>query len=159
MTFLSLEALRQSESEAVSLPMFQYDDIDNDQIAAALADPNLCNVNPEIDWEVDHFLYRSTSIADSNKHAYRVAALVVAISTVGLINPIEFDTGHLWDCGFGVPNGHHRVRALQYLGIDTVPFSMCGYTSVIKKVCRGCTVRKSVALRTKVEAHIASAAA
>ncbi len=103
---------------------FQYDYIEDIQIAEALADDRIVNVNASLDWEADHWLMES-DIAEDKKHSYRVAAIILALMNGGYLSKIELDTYAL-NCCSCVPNGHHRVRALEYLKCRVAPFGLQG---------------------------------
>lgn len=104
---------------------FQYDEISDEDIYSALQDLNLANVDPNLDWEDDMWLLEY-DIPENKKHSYRVASLVKEYRKNGKFNNIiELDTFAM-DCGFCIPNGHHRIRAYQFLGIDAVPFGLNG---------------------------------
>lgn len=130
--------------DAAVLPLFQYDGVTDEAIAAALSDEaNLSHVNPSIDWEDDHWLQACTTIPVEHKHAYRVAALVRAFQAgSSMSRPIYLDTFLLGQCGCGVGDGHHRIRALQFLGVPAGPFALSGYTTLLNELVRtaGCAV-------------------
>jgi hypothetical protein len=113
---------------------FQYDDIPDAHIDEALADvTNLNQVNPALDWEGDSWLAGNESIPSSRKHAYRVAALVHAFRTGELLKKgISLDTFHVQKCRSCVGDGHHRVRALQYLGLTAGPFWLGGHVDALE---------------------------
>lgn len=124
--WLLFDKLRGWESP---LPLFQYDGVPDTDIAKALSDlGSLSRVDVHIDWEEDVWLARATHVPEHLKHAYRVAALVHHLRSGALLcNPIELDTFAMHTCGCGVTNGHHRIRALQFLGVPFGPFSLSGY--------------------------------
>lgn len=132
--YLSLSKMRTWEGAFIQC--FQYDDVMDEQIAKALADlDNINAVNPDIDWEDDAFLAHHEGIPDNEKHAYRVAAIVKTLQDEPCFkHPIEFDTYSNGQCGFCVPNGHHRVRAADFLKIDVVPFSLNGDLNMIDEL-------------------------
>jgi hypothetical protein len=115
---------------------FQYDDIPDDDIDRALADDALFSINTDLDWEDDKVLRESQRIPDRLKHAYRVAALVKSIETRKLEKAIELDTFCTVRCRSCIPNGHHRIRALQYLGFDSAPFSLSGHLDSLEELVR-----------------------
>lgn len=106
---------------------FQYDDITDEQITIALADPALVNVDVLSEWEDDDWLRDHQTIPEDMKHAYRVAALVVTLRNGdGIRNAIQIDTFAFSRCRSGVYDGHHRIRALQYLQVNIAPFGLSG---------------------------------
>lgn len=115
---------------------FQYDSVTDAAIEAALLDfEQLAQVDPNLDWEDDVWLSRNTNIDDSNKHAYRVAALVHAMCTGHPIeNAIELDTYNVSRCLSCIGNGHHRIRAIQYLNIPAAPFSLSGHVDPLEEL-------------------------
>jgi hypothetical protein len=117
-------------------PGFQYDIILDEHIEVALADiENLVSVKPEIDWEDDRWLRENKSIPEERKHAYRVAALVKAFRDGNLLKKgISLDTFCVRDCRSCVSNGHHRVRALQFLGLPAGPFWLSGLVDPLKEL-------------------------
>ena len=123
---------------ATPLPFFQYDTIPDELIAHALSDTAVLErVDVRLDWEDDQWLRACRSVPDENKHAYRVAALVRELR-VGhpLQRPIMLDTFMLGRCGCGIDNGHHRIRALQYLGVPCGPFALSGYVAPLEELVR-----------------------
>lgn len=130
--------------EAAVLPLFQYDRVTDADIAAALADDaNLQHVDTRIEWEDDDWLRANTAIPESRKHAYRVAALVKAFQSGEVMTrPIFLDTFLLDRCGCGVGDGHHRIRALQFLGVPAGPFALSGHLTPLEDLVRtaGCTL-------------------
>lgn len=128
------------EGREFSLIMgFQYDSVSDAQILRALGDPQvLCQVSPALDWEDDEWLAESTAVACDDKHAYRVAALVALLQEGGtLTQPIELDTFLAGRCANGIGNGHHRIRALQYLGVPVAPFSLSGALDMLEDLVKG----------------------
>lgn len=132
--YLSISAMRTWQTPF--LQFFAYDEITDKQIEMALSDlDNLILVDPDIDWEDDDFLAGHAGIAEKDKHAYRVAAIVMALRESPYFqSPISFDTEANSQCGFCVTNGHHRIRAAEFLGIDVVPFSLNGYVDMIEEL-------------------------
>lgn len=120
--YLSLTKMRQWDYPIYQ--EFQYDEIPDSDIQAALQDPVLENIDPTKDWEDDIFLLKA-DIPDDKKHSFRVASLVVDYRKKGQFDPIELDSFSM-DCGFCIPNGHHRIRAYQFMKIDKVPFALNG---------------------------------
>lgn len=119
----------------IELGHFQYDHVSDKQILEALNDvESLSKVNPDLDWEDDSFLYDTDTVKEEDKHAYRIAALIRSIQKEGVKHAIEFDTFSMDRCLSSIPNGHHRIRALQYLSIDIVPFCMNGHLDLIEPI-------------------------
>lgn len=119
-------------------PGFQYDEIPDEHIEAALADiASLKHVKPELDWEADRWLHENKQIPTERKHAYRVAALVKSFREGRLMRKgINLDTYCVQDCRSCVPDGHHRVRALQFLGLKSGPFWTCGIVDQLEELVR-----------------------
>lgn len=122
--------------EYVVLLGFQYDDVSNEDIAAALLDTaHLAQVDTSKDWEDDRWLHASQSIPEAKKHAYRVAAIVRELQVGGAIKrSISLDTFSVAECRSCVSNGHHRVRALQYMGLEMGPFSLAGRVDALEEL-------------------------
>lgn len=129
------------ETDGVLFGQFQYDYITDDQINLALSNIELLSkVNPKLDWEVDYFLYSTDECTEEMKHAYRVASVINSILSEGIENPVEFDTFSMFKCHSCITNGHHRVRALQFLKINILPLSMSGSCDIIDYVLQQCGV-------------------
>lgn len=126
------------EWDHLVIPGFQYDYITDEHIAAALEDTEaLSKVDTRIDWEDDRWLSQCMTIPDDRKHAYRVAAIVKQLENGGkLTKGISLDTFANGQCCSCVNNGHHRVRALQYMGMKEGPFTMSGYCSLLEDLIR-----------------------
>ena len=126
----------------LTLPFFQYDAVTDAQISSALADTaNLVQVDTALDWEDDFWLARHTGIREADKHAYRVAALVAQMRAGRVMeSAICLDTFCNGQCGCCISNGHHRLRALQYLGLSAGPFALSGYLDPLEDLVRqaGC---------------------
>lgn len=129
--YLSIKKLREWD-----WPMhkaFNYDDVTDEQIAAALADQdNLDRVDVKKDWECDGFLNSRFGFGEQTTHIYRIAAIAKSLINNPILNmPIEFDTFCGDDYGFCVHNGHHRIRAAEFIGLDVLPFSLSGYIEIL----------------------------
>lgn len=125
----------------VEFGQFQYDYITDDQINLALSNIELLSkVNPKLDWEVDCFLYNTDECAEEMKHAYRVASIINSILAQGIEHPIEFDTFTMFKCYSCITNGHHRIRALQFLKINIMPLSISGALDIIEQILQQCGV-------------------
>lgn len=124
------------DCEFIELPGFQYDHITDAQIATALGDVAIMDaINTAVDWEDDEFLQDTQVVNEAQKHAYRVAALVLELQNGGVIrNAIEMDSAWSLRCYSAVGNGHHRVRALQYMGLTTGPFAMSGSLDILENL-------------------------
>lgn len=140
--WLNFERVKQWD--AAVIPLFQYDSVKDEDISTALADAqHLPHVDVHIEWEDDDWLRANTAIAPERKHAYRVAALVRAFQAgEPMMRPIFLDTFLLGQCGCGIGDGHHRIRALQYLGVPAGPFALSGYLAPLEELVRvaGCPV-------------------
>jgi hypothetical protein len=126
------------EWEYICIPGFQYNSINDEQISRALSDfENLKYVRPDIDWEDDSWLASNKTIDTTQKHAYRVATLVSTFRSGDLMqHGISLDTFSNMQCCSCVSNGHHRIRALQYLGLDCGPFWMMGLVDELQALLR-----------------------
>lgn len=126
------------EWSAAPWPFFQYDAIPDELISKALTNTAvLTQVDTRLDWEDDHQLRLCSAVPDEHKHAYRVAALVNELRAGGqLQRAIQIDTFLLDRCGCGIDNGHHRIRALQYLGVPCGPFGLSGYLGPLEELVR-----------------------
>lgn len=132
--WLNLKKLR--DWDFCIFPGFQYDDVSNELIEQALADTQLLNqVNPQLDWEDDGVLMEA-QMEGLLKHAYRVARIVSDIRSNGLQQTISLDTFVVSRCRACVFNGHHRLRALEFLGIPVGPFDLSGTVDVLTELVR-----------------------
>jgi hypothetical protein len=123
------------EWEGALFPGFQYDSITDEEITNALSDDYIAKVDPNLDWENDSELYLNESIPEEFKHVYRVAALVRDFKKGNLMRySIELDTYTMYNCRSCIPNGHHRIRALQYLGLLSAPFGLCGDVDLLEEL-------------------------
>lgn len=115
---------------------FQYDDIPDEHIEDALNDSKLLPlVDAKKDWEDDHFLAETPQIPDARKHAYRVAAIIDSIRRGERIShAIELSTFANGNCVSCVTNGHHRIRAFQFLGLTAAPFSLDGMVDELERL-------------------------
>lgn len=117
---------------------FQYDSITDEDIQAALLDfENLAQVNPNLDWEDDMWLAKHSVIPENKKHSYRVAALVHQFKNgKPMEHGINLDTFSVSNCLSCVTNGHHRIRAIQYLGVPAAPFDLSGSVKPLKELVK-----------------------
>jgi hypothetical protein len=122
---LSFKRLEQWKYPA--FPGFQYDFIPDAMITWALTWSRLDQVDLSIGWEDDIFLYNEESLSGELKHALRVARLVKHIREGGTVYPVELDTFNVNNCCSCISDGHHRIRALQYLKLPAVPISLNGH--------------------------------
>lgn len=122
--------------ETLTLLGFQYDSITDEQIGRAIGDlETLKDVDTSIDWEDDRWLSRCTTVPEDQKHTYRIAALVNAFtSSSPMQKSITLDTFSDGQCCSCVTNGHHRVRALQYLGMEQGPFNLNGIVDQLENL-------------------------
>ena len=123
--------------DSVGITGFQYNEVSDAEIQAALYSPHLPHINTALDWEDDDWLADHMTITPNKKHAYRVAALVADLRAgLGLATAIELDTFSAMRCCSCVPNGHHRIRALQFLGVPCGPFSLAGNLKELSALVR-----------------------
>jgi hypothetical protein len=116
---------------------FQYENLSDSDIKQALEHRAVIGrIDTSVDWEDDMYLRYTEAIPDSEKHVHRIAAIVQDILTHKLQSAIELDTFSLNKCCSGIPNGHHRIRALQYLGMDCAPFSLNGDLDALEILVR-----------------------
>lgn len=120
------------------LPFFQYDSITDAQIERALGDlAHLEQVDCSLDWEDDEWLAGCLAIPDEDKHAYRVAALVRQLRAgIPMREPVLLDTFLQGRCGCCIGNGHHRLRALEFLGVPAAPFGLAGDLDPLEDLVR-----------------------
>ncbi len=113
---------------------YNYDEITDSQIKRALADNKvIVNIDTTLDWQCDSWLSQLTTVPESSKHSYRVAAIVRELQSGGQLNSaITIDTFSSFKCCNSIPDGHHRVRALQYLGMTCGPFSLGGDCDILE---------------------------
>lgn len=119
--------------EFLVLQGFQYDEVTDQEITAALRDmQTLSKVDPYLEWQDDKFLMNNEQVPENRKHSYRIAALVLAFRRDGgMVKGIELDTFSNGRCCSCVGDGHHRIRSLQYQGLPAGPFELGG---VIKEL-------------------------
>ncbi|CAH6993054.1 hypothetical protein VCHA53O466_140160 [Vibrio chagasii] len=111
----------------ICLTGFQYDYVTDADIEFCLQHPLLDVIDINLDWEADDFLAESEAISEDLKHALRIARLVKDIKAGDFVmNAVEFDTYVSDRCKSCISNGHHRIRALQYLGFTGFPATMSG---------------------------------
>src|SRR3989338_1563086 len=129
---------------------YAYDEISDDDITFVLKDPHqrqiVDNFNLKRGWQSE--LYEGKE----ETHVHRIAKLTQVIGIYG-INSQDFINiyvsfygkvfGNIYSRVFNCPSlicdGHHRIRALQYLGYDSFPVILSGYhddeTKFIEKYC------------------------
>lgn len=96
----------------------------------------MARIDTRLDWEDDAWLAGS-AVPEELKHAYRVAALVRELSQGGRMHrAISLDTFNLVRCGYGIGNGHHRIRALRFLGVPCAPFSLSGSVAALQRLLK-----------------------
>lgn len=107
---------------------FQYDRVSDVAIQEALNDRDaMTHIRAASDWQDDEWLASNKQIPEGHKHAYRIAALVHELQNGGVLkNAVELDTFMAGRCLSAIPDGHHRLRALQFLGFKEAPFSLSG---------------------------------
>lgn len=150
--WLSLQKLREWDYPAWAL--FQYDTVTDAQITKALADPRVAEVDTALDWEDDTWLARNPDIQDDEKHAYRVAAIVRQLTTdAPLREPVMLDTYSVASCGCCITNGHHRLRALEYIGMPAAPFALAGDLDALEDLVRLAGVQPVNEWQLHFEAH------
>lgn len=101
---------------------FAYDEISDKEIDNAEPDPNIHQ-----EWQD---LYENQNWNEF--HARRIKALAQIIQNGQKIDPVIIDIGGLERSG--IIDGHHRIRALQYLNFKVFPVCLQGLTSEIKKI-------------------------
>ena len=111
---------------------FAYDYISDEEIEESFQYIQFVNI--EIEWQDDYELSNNKNIPDKLKHAIRVAKLVDIIRNNKGIDAVSFDT---YSKGLSfISDGHHRIRALQYLQYEYFPASIAGTISLIQKITR-----------------------
>jgi hypothetical protein len=119
----------------ITLKGFQYDSVTNNDIALCLNNPDLNKINISLDWEDDQYLFNAKHIENNLKHAMRIAALIVEFNKPdSSIEPVDIDTVSVNQCLSAITNGHHRIRALQYLGYNGFPSYLSGYCSMLEEL-------------------------
>lgn len=115
---------------------FQYDDVGDKDIKKCLGLPKvLAQQDVDHDWEDDRYLDDTKDIPVALKHAARIAAIVSAIQAGNLLSkPLTLDSYATRTCKSAIPNGHHRIRALQYLGASCAPFELGGSVESLNKL-------------------------
>jgi hypothetical protein len=113
---------------------FQYDDITDSLIDQALFSTIVDKVNIDIEHEDDKFLLKA-NYPEEYKHALRIAAIVKHLHRGGKLNkPIEIDTFWINTCCSCIGDGHHRLRALQYVKADCFVASLSGEIQELDKL-------------------------
>lgn len=114
--------------EGFVLRGFQYDRVLDSDIREALGDSEaMSRIRTNSDWQDDSWLAGNKRIPEGRKHAYRIAALVHELQNGGTLrSAVELDTFMAGRCLSAIPDGHHRLRALQFLGFKEAPFSLSG---------------------------------
>ena len=117
-----------AEWTGFGLSGFQYNEVTDADITSALANSSvIASIDTNLDWEDDEYLSETPDVSEDKKHAHRIAALVRELRVGGNIrNAVEIDTFCMDRCCSGVFNGHHRIRAMQFLGMECGPFSLSG---------------------------------
>lgn len=131
--FQSLE-----ESNLEFIPGFAYDCISDNEIEVLLSeDLNIVDIN--LGWESDLNFSRNKSVPDDKKHAMRIAKIVSGILDGSFIcEPVHFDTEAALTSSSFIVDGHHRIRALQFLGFDGFPVVCSGDVKIIDSLNAGC---------------------
>lgn len=97
----------------------------------------IASIDINLDWEDDEYLSETPDVSEDKKHAHRIAALVRELRVGGNIrNAVEIDTFCMDRCCSGVFNGHHRIRAMQFLGMECGPFSLSGSLDMLEELVR-----------------------
>lgn len=121
-------------------PVFIYDDVTDEEIEAALLDVEvLAKSDVSMDWQdaYDWDNEPENNIAYGQKwQTYRIAALVKMFRDEGekFIKAIDIDTFYKNHNACFVEDGHHRIRALQYLKIFVMPFCMSGHEDLLEEI-------------------------
>lgn len=113
---------------------FSYDYIGDSEIEAALASPELDAFQLSKSW-VDRTDNHSTG-ADNPIHPLIIAKLVSEFRKGGNAHPIRIEAAEdiRSECGFCVPDGHHRLRALQFLGRSSFEATLDGDEIALKQL-------------------------
>lgn len=99
---------------------FAYDEIKDEEIIAYLvSDKSQLDVDISIEWQDDKESLKRNEW--KTFHAKRIAALVREMTEGKPIKPVELDTFANVRCPSCIVDGHHRIRALQYLGFEKIP--------------------------------------
>jgi len=112
---------------------YQYDSISDELINEALNHPDIKHIDINIDWEDDKFL-QDHNMREEMKHPMRIAKLVIHFRNSGAVYPVSIDTYARNYCKSCVSNGHHRIRALQFMGYDSFPAYCAGVVDVIEEL-------------------------
>ena len=114
--------------------------VTDNAITKALNSDLLINIDADLEHEDDRWLRETDSIKDVDKHAFRVASVIQSIKKNGLKHPIIIDTMTYNYTICGIPDGHHRLRALEYMGYNYALFSLSGYMDEIEELVNKCRV-------------------
>ena len=93
----------------------------------------LSKVDIERDWQ-DDTLFDDSSMDFEFVHALRIAVLILSIERGNGVKPVFLDTMVGGDCCSCIFDGHHRIRALQYLGYTHFPVSCSGEVRLINQI-------------------------
>lgn len=113
---------------------FAYDHISDPDIARALDEMNGLDLIHELasPWEGDGKSQSASLDTLSLFHARRVAIFVSALRKGIVFPPVQMDT--MSSCFGWIVDGHHRIRAFEFLGVFHVPAEVSGYVKVIDEL-------------------------
>lgn len=111
---------------------FQYDWITDKEITEALTHPVLEKLDITIEHEADYDSLHDIPVRDY--HILRVAVLVNYLHEHVLVKSIGIDTIYQNKCCSCIGDGHHRIRALQYLKAAQILCDLQGCVSELDKL-------------------------
>ena len=123
---------------------FAYDWISNKYIDRMNNHPLLLKTDLSKDWQDDIFDITDPSLFPPDYiqyptirmdyHPLRVRAIIEHLINRGWIAPITLDTYSNRSCPNCISDGHHRIRALQYLGYTHFPAYCSGLINEIERI-------------------------
>lgn len=128
-TFLALE-----EWDYPQFRRLTYDYISDDDIRRLETDPSFESVDVAKGWE--HSSGNTSTLQDNPVHTGRIASLVRLFRAGANCKPVQIEATEsaYANCGYCVTGGHHRLRALQYLRIESFKATLSGDESALDQL-------------------------
>ena len=118
---LTIDALERWSVPELRSHVYRY--LTDDQIRRSVGEDDLSAVNLDAWWAMEG---GNDSTGPGNPiHLPRIAKLVLAIRNGALVVPLKIDADES-QCCYCVTDGHHRIRALQYLKRNSFPAQLRG---------------------------------
>ncbi len=128
-TFLALEKWDYPQFRRLT-----YDYISDDDIRRLEMDPSFENVDVARGWE--HSSRNTSTLQDNPEHPRRIASLVRLSRAGKSFEPVQIEASESAsaNCGYCVTGGHHRLRALRYLRIESFKAKLSGDESALSQL-------------------------